>query len=291
MRPHDLADNIEGLIISANQTFAGRIARVETKIYNDLNTILRFIETDENGYIKQNAGNRSILRAAQNQFDKTIQNSGYQSAVENHLSVIGKIDALNESYFETISSAFKPNRQFIVSIQNQAIETVNQYVLQDGLAAQIKIPLNEILNQNINTGGQFNGMMAQIKTFVQGNDKIDPRLSTYAKGILRDAIFQYSRSYQHSVTADLKLQWYLYSGGLMDKSRPFCIDHAGKFFHQKEVEGWAKLTWTGKNPLTTESSIFILVGGYGCVHELIPVSEFIVPKADLDRAFEAGYLN
>lgn len=283
MTPHDLADKIEGLIISANDKYAKVIAGVEVKLYDDLVTILKFIETDSEGYIKQNAGNRQILRAAERQFDATINESPFQAAVENHLKVIPKIDALNEAYFESVSSAFKPNRVFISSLQNQAIQTVNSYVLQDGLAAQVKIPLNQILNQNINTGGQFSGMLKQLRTFIEGDENLDGRLTSYSRGILRDTLFQYTRSYQQSVTADLKLEWYLYSGGLMDKSRPFCIERAGKFFHQKEIEGWAKLSWAGKNPLTTESSIFVLAGGYSCAHELIPVSKSIVPQNDLDR--------
>lgn len=283
MRPEKLADSIEGLIIAANDVYAARVVSVEAKLYDDLVTVLKFIETDDQGYILQNAGNRQVLRAAQKQFDETINNSEYQNAVESHLRVIPKVDALNEAYFESVSSAFKPNRQFIASLQAQAIETVNSYVLQDGLASQVKIPLDQILNQNINTGGQYSGMLRQLRTFIEGDPNLDGRLTSYSRGILRDTLFQYARSYQQSVTVDLKLEWYLYAGGLMDKSRPFCIERAGKYFHQKEIERWAKLQWTGKNPLTTESSIFVLAGGYSCQHSIIPVHNSIVPTEDLDR--------
>lgn len=283
MQPRDLADKIEGLIVAANKEFARSIIAVESKIYDDMVTILRFVELDNDGYIKQNAGNRQILRAAQKQFDDSILNSGYQAAVERHLSVIPKIDALNESYFESISSAFKPNRIFIKSLQTNAVETVNQYLLQDGLSSQIKLPLNEILNQNFNTGGSFSGMLNQVRTFIKGNENLDGRLTSYSRGILSDAIFQYSRGYQQSITADLKLEWYFYSGGLMDKSRPFCIERAEKYWHQNEIESWASLDWKGKNPLTTKSSIFILVAGFQCRHILIPVHSSSVPQEDLDR--------
>lgn len=283
MQPRDLADKIEGLIVAANEQYAKAIVGVEAKLYDDLVTILRFVDLDSEGYIKQNAGNRQILRSAQKQFDTTINYSTYQAAVERHLSVISKIDALNESYFESISSAFKPNRVFIKSLQTNAIETANQYLLQDGLAAQVKLPLNEILSQNFNTGGSYSGMLNQLRTFIRGNEKLDGRLTSYSRGILSDALFQYSRGYQQAVTADLKLEWYFYSGGLIDKSRPFCIERAEKYWHQKEIESWAGLSWAGKNPLTTKSSIFILAGGYSCRHSLIPVHESIVPKEAKDR--------
>lgn len=290
MTASKLADSIEGLIIAANENYAAQLIKVEAKLYEDLVTILKLIETDDSGYIKQNAGNRAILRTAQNQFDKTIQGSSYQSALEAHLSVIPVIDDLNTTYFESISSAFKPNRIFIQQLQNQTIESVNQLVLQDGLTAQVKIPLNQILSQNVNTGGSFSGMLEQVRTFVKGNEDLDGRLMSYSRGQVRDALFQYSRAYQNSVTADLKLTWFRYVGGLIDTSRPFCRERNGHYYTQKEIESWASLEWAGKNPLTTESSIFVLVAGFNCNHQLVPVSESIVPAEDLEHAKELGFI-
>ena len=291
MTASKLADSIEGLIVASSETYAGALTRVQTKLYDDLVEILRFVDVDEQGYIKQNAGNRAILRTAQNQFDKTIQGSIYQSALEQHLSVIPVIDDLNTTYFETISSAFKPNRVFIQQLQAQTIESVNSLVLQDGLAAQVKIPLNQILNQNVNSGGSYTGMLDQVRTFVKGEPSVaQGKLLSYSRNIVSDALFQYARAYQQSVTADLKLEWYRYVGGLMDTSRPFCRDRNGGYFSQKEIESWASLDWAGKNNLTTESSIFILAGGHACRHSIIPVSEVIVPAEDISRAKELGFI-
>lgn len=290
MTPSKLADSIEGLIVAASETYAAQLIKVQSKLYDDLVTILKLIETDDSGYIKQNAGNRAILRAAQNQFDKTIQNSVYQSALEQHLSVIPVIDDLNTTYFESISSAFKPNRVFIQQLQTQTIESVNSLVLQDGLAAQVKIPLNQILSQNVNTGGSFSGMLEQVRTFVKGDENLQGKLLSYSRNIVSDSLFQYARAYQQSVTADLKLDWYRYVGGLMDTSRPFCRDRNGGYFTHKEIESWASLEWAGKNNLTTESSIFILAGGFSCRHSIIPVSESIVPAEDILRAKELGFI-
>src|ERR1043165_1781449 len=199
MSAQSTAEKIEGLVIAGTDKFAPKVIAVQDKLYSDLTTILKFLELDESGYIKQTAGNRQILRAAQKQFDETIQNSGYQDAVEQQIRMIPRIDALNAAYFETISSAFKPNRQFIASLQAQSIQTVNTYMLQDGLITQIRVPLNEILSQNINTGGSFSGMLEQLRTFIKGGAttdgrQLDGRLLSYSRGILRDTLFQYSRS-------------------------------------------------------------------------------------------------
>lgn len=283
MEPEELAQAIEDLIITANNTYGRSVVKVQTELYNSIFLRLKDLELDDLGYIKQNAVNRKILRETQDQFDFTISNSIYQASLSRHLSVISKINNLNSEYFKTIKSGFTPNKNFLKSLQNQTIKNVNELILQDGLRSQIKIPLNQILEQNISTGGEFNGMLEQVKNFITGNDEVEGRLLRYTKTYVKDILFQYSRSFQESITNDLKLNWYSFSGGLIDRSREFCIERSGKFFHRSEIESWAELNWKGKTPGTTKSSIFILLGGYNCSHSLIPVSEIVIPKADLER--------
>lgn len=288
MTPKALSDKIENAILSANVRYGRQIIGVQDQLYDDLVRILKDLELDAEGYIKQSAVNRKVLKDAQNSFDRIIAKSRYNDFIEQHLRVIPTINSLNEEYFTSIAKSFSSNKNFIRSLQNQSIETVNSYLLQDGLAAQIKLPLNDILNQNINAGGQFSGMLDQIRTFIKGNDKVEGRLLSYSRNFLRDSLFQYTRAYQQSVTADLGLEFYLYSGGLIDRSREFCIERAGNFYHQKEIEAWASLTWKGKSPLTTESSIFVLAGGFSCAHEIVPVHISLVPQNVIDRNIENG---
>ena len=76
----------------------------------------------------------------------------------------------------------------------------------------------------------------------------------------------------------------------MDKTRSFCEERTGKFFHHKEIEQWASLDWAGKKAGTTESSIFLFAGGWNCAHELIPVDRIIVPDEVIQRAMQAGFI-
>lgn len=106
---------------------------------------------------------------------------------------------------------------------------------------------------------------------------------SYTRTYLRDTLFTYSRTFQQSLTSDLKTEFYFYSGGLMDNSRPFCVERAGQFFSHKEIEQWASLSWAGKKAGTTESSIFLFAAGWNCAHQIIPVSRLIVPEDVIER--------
>jgi hypothetical protein len=284
MTPEELARRIEGLIISGNDEFASEMVKIQNRLYNRLVLTLKNIEVDSSGYILQSSANRKVLNQAVTNINEAFaESSGYSAAIEKHLEIIPSIDKLNNVYFESISSGFTPNKNFIKSLQKQTITSLENSLLNEGLQSQVKGPLVDILNRNINSGGSFNGFLQEVRDYVKGSEKVDGRLLSYTKGITKDALSIYARTYQQSITSDLGLKWYLYAGGIMDKSREFCIERAGNYYHEDEIKQWPKLDWQGKMKGTTESSIFYYVAGHNCIHQLIAVHDSIVPKDDLDR--------
>jgi hypothetical protein len=281
MTPNQLSQELDDLILAAISSYEKSIISVQNKLYDSVLLRLKDLELSE-GYIKQNAYNRKIIREVQAEFDNVIQNSKYIPATRNYLLVIPKINSLTTEYFQTISESFQPNKQFLKSLQGQTIKNINDLILNDGLQANVKIPLNQILEQNVSSGGSYTGMVKQVQDYIKGGEH-EGQLLKYVKTYTTDALFSYSRSYMEAVTADLKLDWYLYSGGIIDTTREFCEHRTGNYYHRREIESWADLEWKGKRPGTTKSSIFIFLAGWNCRHELIPVSTLIVPKDDLER--------
>lgn len=294
MTPEELAAEIENLIVGSAETFSASIIRAQNRLYNRIIAVLKDLELDSDGYIKQSSVNRRILREAQDVFDNLIQDPVYRGAVNSQMRIIPKIDAANTKYFVAISKVFSPSKNFIKDLQKQVIRDVNSNLLNEGLIVKVKQPLNSILSQNVNSGGNFAGFTDQVRNFIKGGE-VEGRLLSYTKTYVSDTLFSYSRTWQQAVTVDLDLEFYLYSGGLISAgkgssgSREFCIERSGEYFHKKEIESWADLDWKGKNPNTTRSSIFTLLGGYNCRHSLIPVSDTIVPKEVIDKAREEGY--
>lgn len=294
MTPEELAAAIEELIVGSADLFSASMIRAQNRLYNRIIGVLKGLELDADGYIRQSSANRRILREAQNVFDQLIQDPVYRNAVNSQVSIIPKIDALNTKYFIAISKVFSPNKNFIKDLQKQIIRDVNLNLLNEGVIVNVKQPLNSILSQNVNSGGNFAGFTEQVRNFIKGTD-VDGRLLRYAKTYVADTLFAYARTWQEAVTTDLDLEFYLYSGGLTAAgkgsggSRDFCIERTGNYYHRKEIESWASLSWQGKNAATTKSSIFTLLGGHNCKHSVIPVSTKIVPDDVIQRAVEAGY--
>lgn len=242
-------------------------------------TILKELETDADGYIKQTIANRKVLQKAGDAFDSAMKDSPYYESVSKFTEVIPKVDSLNSTYFSALSEGFKPNAQYVSNLRNQTIADLETYLLNDGLESQIKTPLLNILNQNVNTSARFTDMLKQVEEAIIGSKELDGQLLRYSKQITTDAVFNYSRAYQQAITSDLGLDTYLYAGGLTAEgkysggSRDFCIARVGNKFTHKQIEKMASLTWQGKRRGTTASTIFTFAGGYNCRHQFIPVSD------------------
>lgn len=294
MTPEDLAKAIEELIVGSAEDFSASMIRAQNRLYNRIIAVLKDLELDADGYIKQSSANRRILREAQNVFDQLIQDPTYRNAVNSQVSIIPKIDAMNTKYFVSVAKVFTSNKNFIKDLQKQVIRDVNTSLLNEGVIVNVKQPLNSILSQNVNSGGSFAGFTEQLRNFIKGGNA-EGRLLQYTRTYVSDTLFAYARTWQEAVTTDLELEFYLYAGGLTASgkgsggSREFCIERTGNYYHRKEIESWASLSWQGKNAATTKSSIFTLLGGHNCKHSVIPVSDKIVPEDVKQRARDEGY--
>lgn len=283
MSPSELADRLETIISRAEERFGAAILDSQKMMYADMVVLLKDLQLDAEGYIRNSAANRKLIQRAGTLFNSSLETSGYYGAINQYVSNLQVISQANAIYFAAISESFSPNRQFISSLQRQTVEALESTLLNEGLAANVKQPLLSILNQNVNSGGSFSGMLDQVKSYIVGEGR-QGTLMRHARTWTADSLFNFSRSYQQAVSSDLGLEFYFYSGGVVKDSRDFCRERHDQYFHQKEIQAWAALDWQGKNPNTTESSIFIYAGGYSCRHSMIPVHKSVVPDEVKGRA-------
>lgn len=288
MTPEELANSLEDSSLRAIRRLNKIVISTQNEAYGRVVVTLKKLDLDSQGYIKQTSANRAIIREANRAFIKAFRQSGYAEALQNFTVAFSVVDDLNAEFFQSVKG-FNPSKQYIRSLQRQAVSDIETTLLNTGLEAQINVPLSQILNQNVNSGGSFTGLLKQVQDYIKGDEETDGKLLRYVKQITKDVLFNYSRSYQQAVASDLGLEFYMYVGGIMDTTRSFCKERAGKFFHHKEIEGWASQEWAGKRADTTESSIFVYAGGYQCLHSIIPVSVIFVPEEVIQRAIQKGF--
>jgi len=290
LTPSQLSDRVSGIVEKAEATLQTSVTKTQKELFDQIQILLNKLELDNEGLIKQNQANRTILSKADGYFDKAFKESGYYDSLGSYSNSIGEITAANSKYFNFVLDTFTIDAQYLKSLQNGAITTIENYLANDGLELVLKQPLKEILNVNINSGASLADMTKQVREFILGTSDVDGKLMRYSKQISRDTLFNYSSSLQEAISQKSGLQFYQYIGAARKDSRDFCVTRANQYYHKKEVEMWASQSWTGKRAGTTSSTIFIYRGGYNCEHSLIPVSELVVPKSVTNRAKEKGFI-
>lgn len=283
MTPTQLNDQLSGIAERAEEALSKSVTKTQRQLFNQMQAMLAGLELDEEGLIKQSGANRKLLQKVDRVFDKAVKKSGYYSALNKYVGNFDKMASANNEYFSFIVDNFTPDAHYLKSLQKTSISTIENLLANDGLEVQLKAPLKEILNQNINTGASFGDMLSQVREFITGNADREGKLMRYSKQISRDSLFNFSASMQESVSEKAGLNYYVYLGAHMDDTRPFCATRKNNYYSKKEVESWGKLKWAGQRPGTNSSTIFVYRGGFSCVDSLIPVSESIVPKDVIER--------
>lgn len=88
-----------------------------------------------------------------------------------------------------------------------------------------------------------------MKTFVEGLNVLIAGEGDEVGGIEKqfdryahDIYMQYDSAYSTALADELKLNFFIYQGGLVVDSRDFCVANNNKVFHRDEAEKWR--TWT-----------------------------------------------
>jgi len=174
-------------------------------------------------------------------------------------------------------------------------------LLDSGVDANFLTPILQQLNSNVSSGANLDDLIDELKTYVTGGKEGVGALKRYVTQVSNDSLTQFNANYNQTVTQDLGIEFYVYTGTVIAGTRPFCNNFVRKYFHKKEVErlgnGVDPLTGNtlrseglleGRIKGTNSSNIFTNRGGWNCRHFFSPISARFVPKSDLQRNINNG---
>ncbi|MCS7084980.1 MAG: hypothetical protein RMM53_09825 [Bacteroidia bacterium] len=282
---------LDPVIRKAVAGFDGVLPKTQQFLFAELTRYLSALRLDVAGNILNTPENFQLLIQAINAvISRTLNDPEYLNAVRSYVAAFDQITKISEGYFSAAVAAFNPLDPRLVAAKQAAIVQVTQRMTGLPIQGALSQALTEVLQTSVTSGGSYDDLTAVLRDRLLGAPGNGGVLERYMKTFAHDAIQEFNRSYAQNVAANFKMVFYLYEGGLQDTSRDFCRKREGKFFHEKEIRSWARLDWEGKNPLTTESTIFTYCGGYNCNHQFLPVDSAVVPRAALDRALAEGFL-
>lgn len=290
----DLISQIFDSMQNSIDSLEKSIPSIDKAIFDELTIELSKLET-VNGNIKTSVNNLKQIQKVKNKLNAIILNDDYKQDVNTYLNSFDDTKGLIDNYFSTIVSDFNGKGELFKAILNNSVSITAESLLGAGISNDIINPISDYLSKSVTSGSNLTELIQDLKVKIIGDKDNLGYLMKNVKQIATDSLNQYSANYIKTVSDDLGLKWYKYQGGRKTSSRCFCLERVDKYFHITEVEYWGETPslWNicktkmhkggGMIAGTNKTTIFTYRGGWQCNHQIIPVSEKIVPKKDLDR--------
>ena len=295
MEQSEYIKKLHKLLDSSVESYNSSIPGIQDEIYKKLQVLLKELDTDANGNIKNSIANLKTIGSIKSELEKVVLNKQLQSDTKDYINAFSEVAKLQNDYFRSIETEFTPSK-LLDEIKNQSISATIESLTGAGLSFNVIEPVQNILRTNITTGGSFSSLMEQMRTFIVTSPDNLGALERHVKTTTTDALNQFSRQYSQTVSDSLNYKWFMYTGSLLETSREFCIALVKKkYFHKSEIPdiingNFSPFEKSGNmNPKTglpkgmvedtNPQNFFIYAGGYGCGHAVSPVNDEVVPAS------------
>ena len=246
------------------------------------------LQTDENGKILNNSFNRNLITSV----DKLFSDFGKKNNVEVLASMVAGVNSILDFNNDYYSFGAKPAE--LLPLKKKVIEQTRGWLGIDGgtttengyLSTLIK---SEIVKNQIKdfalksvTGQQgWADAKRNLQTLIDGDkDGSLGALQKYHRNFAYDLFSQVDRATAKTYADDLKFEFAIYEGGLIETSREFCKKHNGNVYHKSEI-----MEFDPKVAKQPNYNPFTDLGGYGCRHTLnwIPNSLAFIMRPDAKK--------
>ena len=290
-----LKAKVDGLT-TIPDSWVNRVTGIQPKIAARLTRLMAKLTTT-NGVVDQTGANLRTVTAILEDLRAYMTQGEYATIVsELNKDFIGQ-QATSTAYMTTLGGQGIETTFAAQTYAARRAQLVGQLV--NGIDEAVLNPVFETLLTGIETKASYSDLLVSVTDSIVGTPNYDGRLLAYSRQLVTDTIGVTDRAFTEIIAADLGLEWYRYTGGLMDTTRCFCEKRNGKWYHKKEIESWGNKEnlgecntgkgWAGMNRATDSSTIFAYAGGYNCQHSILPVSEAAVPTATLKEAIAKGF--
>lgn len=296
---------------SVPKDFLSKVEKEQIKIYKAILNKLDKVKRNEDGFIILNEYNIDLLNEINDISADIVRNSDYKKFVNEFIKEFDTQIEITTQYIGGITEnniVVPKDADLVVELYKKS--AYNEMFAKNNLVAQFSKPIHEIFKKAVTSEGSFVDMTESIRDIVVGDKEKQGRLHKYASQIAWDAFAGSDRAGTKQLSEANDIVFFRYAGGLVEDSRQFCVHRNNQYFHIKEIEKWgemkeysenvkkfvpikeykAELGWRGMIAGTNPQNIFSNLGGHFCQHSLIPVPISAVPKKDIQRSIELGFI-
>ncbi len=220
---------------------------LEKKLF-DL-TIEKFVELFEvsNGNIKFNGKNLDASAALEKVFDEFAKIEQQKFATQ-FVSDIRKISDLNIKYNELLANDLKAFRKVASRVEALMKQRLgigeNGKLLKNGYLdsfikdTSVKTIIREKAVNAVTKEIPIRAFVKELRTTILGTPELPGVIENKFKNAIFDVYQQHDRATSKMFAENIGLTVFVYSGGLIETSRKFCIERNNKAFTREEAEEW-----------------------------------------------------
>ena len=257
------------LIASLMSSMQSQIAENQRKVYERiLDKFIDKLEKDEDGNVKNNDHNRRLLNEIDEVFKEYNKKEGRQT-IELLLQSVTAIMSFNQGYFQALDGnartlkimpKVKDFMKVWLGIKGDAVEPngyIDKLIANDPAKIAVK---NTAMKVVIGQEG-FENAKKQFQTLIDGNKDTLGAFEKHHRNFAFDLYSQIDRATSDVIRNDLGFVFAIYEGGLVERSRKFCIEHDGNIYHISEIKKMKpkEAIPPNYNPITD-------AGGFSCRH-------------------------
>ncbi len=273
----------EGTILGASDDFIAALERNQNALLNDLIAWLTRAKLDGQK-IRNIPANIQMTIRMRDQIRTWLRRNGYYEAITEFGRQYDELLKLSREYYRAMDLPHTFARRDLDTLAAFKKDDLAFMVNNDKRV--INVIYNEVLS-GVHQQRNFRDLAKRLENLIddrkQGDQVLSGLLKKYNRTYAQTAIAAFDRRIQQIKNAELGLDRFFYSGGLLRDSRDFCVRRAGKTFDRKEVESWNGQSWQGKIP---GCDVFVCLGGYNCIHSLNPTSLTDDENVALDKIYD-----
>lgn len=228
------------------------------------------LEVDENGKVLLSSKNIELLNSIDKILEKTALNI-QKNLVTLFAANLSSLVQSNFKYYSGVDGEArvlpllpKVNKAMSgwLGIEDGTVQKngfIDQLIRDDTAKIAVK---NMAMKIVIGQQG-FESAKDEFKTLIQGNKEKLGLFEKHYKTFANDLYSQIDRATANVIRNDLKFEFAIYVGGLIETSRPFCEDHNAKIYHISEI-----LKFKPESGIPPNYDPISDLGGYNCRHHL-----------------------
>lgn len=263
---------------SASDAVVEAATKAQQEIYDALVKQITYFETKNGRFVSNQDVSERIIKIERAM--RSLIGKNYTPSLADYFAAYTTIDDttayLHKSYNELVIE------KGVYTSARRAIYDQAEYWLTKGVADAYVQPVKYLLMQAVNSGITIKQAESLIRNWNDGELKAGsrlasgrptPRLQAYAGQMARDSIHQYNGVIQDKIGQQYGLTKFLYVGGLVKDSRPFCkhLVSLKRKIELDEVPPLVEKYPDGLIPNTTKANFPQYRGGYNCFHTVMMV--------------------